>query len=366
MLDGDLALVDRLEPRGHRPDLPVDVAAGVQDGATHDHGRAAGRGLLVVRHDRRVAHHDGDPSTGAPSSSASDLGEDRPRPLAHVRRAGVDDGAAVRQEPDRGIGETGRRAGLEPDGDAAAATGRRRGPPSDELGRPLQRLAPSPSAGVSPGMNASPGRARFRSRSSSGSMPSARAASSMFDSTAQICCGLPKPRNAVEGTVCDRTLRAKIRTAGTAVRPVRAEAALADRPIGDVGVGADQVVRAMSRNTIVPSAGSRSGHGRSTRPGGRPGTSPRASARAGRDVRCGARGRPPAARTWRAACRRTPPPGSGAKTRTFASGMPSTPATTRWSQYGCWIELQMAIPSPSGAAMNACGSIANWVTIGKL
>ena len=38
---------------------------------------------------------------------------------------------------------------------------------------------------------------------------------------------------------------------------------------------------------------------------------------------------------------------------------------TRWSQYGCWIALQTAIPSPSGAAMKACGSIANWVTIGK-
>ena len=38
---------------------------------------------------------------------------------------------------------------------------------------------------------------------------------------------------------------------------------------------------------------------------------------------------------------------------------------TRCSQYGCWIELQTAMPSPSGAAMNACGSMANWVTIGK-
>ena len=68
-------------------------------------------------------------------------------------------------------------------------------------------------------MNASPGRARLRSRSSTGSMPSLRAASFMFDSTAQICCGLPKPRNAVDGTVWDRTLRAKIRTAGTAYGP---------------------------------------------------------------------------------------------------------------------------------------------------
>jgi hypothetical protein len=60
-----------------------------------------------------------------------------------------------------------------------------------------------------------------------------------------------------------------------------------------------------------------------------------------------------------------PPPGSGAKMRTFESGIPRTPATTRWSQFGCWIELQTATPSPSGAAMKACGSIANWVTIGK-
>ncbi len=60
-----------------------------------------------------------------------------------------------------------------------------------------------------------------------------------------------------------------------------------------------------------------------------------------------------------------PPPGSGAKMRTFASGIPRTPAMTRCSQFGCWIELQTATPSPSGAAMNACGSMANWVTIGK-
>ena len=50
-------------------------------------------------------------------------------------------------------------------------------------------------------------------------MPSSRAASFMFDSTAQICCGLPKPRNAVEGTVCESTLRARIRTAGTRYGP---------------------------------------------------------------------------------------------------------------------------------------------------
>ena len=36
----------------------------------------------------------------------------------------------------------------------------------------------------------------------------------MLDSTAQICWGLPNPRNAVDGTVCDSTLRATIRVAG--------------------------------------------------------------------------------------------------------------------------------------------------------
>ncbi len=50
-------------------------------------------------------------------------------------------------------------------------------------------------------------------------MPSRSAASSMFDSPAQICCGLPKPRKAVDGTVCDRMLRATIRAAGTMYGP---------------------------------------------------------------------------------------------------------------------------------------------------
>ncbi len=60
------------------------------------------------------------------------------------------------------------------------------------------------------------------------------------------------------------------------------------------------------------------------------------------------------------------PPGSGARIRTRASGSSRSEAITRCSQFGCWIELQTAIPSPSGAAMKACGSIANWVTIGNV
>jgi hypothetical protein len=41
----------------------------------------------------------------------------------------------------------------------------------------------------------------------------------MFDSVAQICCGLPNPRKAVDGTVCDSTLLATIRTAGQLYGP---------------------------------------------------------------------------------------------------------------------------------------------------
>ena len=50
-------------------------------------------------------------------------------------------------------------------------------------------------------------------------MPRTRDASSMFDSTAQICWGLPNPRKAVDGVVCERTLRATIRIAGVRYGP---------------------------------------------------------------------------------------------------------------------------------------------------
>ncbi len=50
-------------------------------------------------------------------------------------------------------------------------------------------------------------------------MPSARAPSSRVDSPAQLICGLPNPRNAVDGTVWDSTPRETIRTAGTLYGP---------------------------------------------------------------------------------------------------------------------------------------------------
>ena len=123
----------------------------------HQHGRAAGRRLLVVGHDRGVAHDDGDPVERHAELLGRDLGEDRPRALAHVRRAGVDDDAAVGQQPDRRVREAGRRPRLEPDRDPATPTRASAGRPS-RSSRPLARrcVAQSPSAGVSPGMKASP------------------------------------------------------------------------------------------------------------------------------------------------------------------------------------------------------------------
>ena len=47
----------------------------------------------------------------------------------------------------------------------------------------------------SQGAEASPGRMAFLSRSSTGSMPSFAASSSICDSPAKVACGLPKPRN---------------------------------------------------------------------------------------------------------------------------------------------------------------------------
>ena len=81
-----------------------------QDRVAHQHRRAAGRGLLVVRHDGGVAHDDRDPVERRAELLGRDLGEDRPRALAHVGRAGVDDDAAVGEQADGRVA-TGRSSG---------------------------------------------------------------------------------------------------------------------------------------------------------------------------------------------------------------------------------------------------------------
>ena len=63
----------------------------------------------------------------------------------------------------------------------------------------------------------------------------------MFDSTAQICWGLPNPRNAVDGTVWERMPWATIRTFGTRYGPSGRVTALRDGPVGDVRVRPDEV-----------------------------------------------------------------------------------------------------------------------------
>ena len=66
---------------------------------------------------------------------------------------------------------------------------------------------------------ARPMAARLRSRIDRPSRPRRRAASSSCDSTAQLICGVPKPRNAQLGVVCERIARARIRAAGTRYGP---------------------------------------------------------------------------------------------------------------------------------------------------
>ena len=241
-----------------------------------------------------------------------------------------------------------------------------RRPPADELGRPLQRHAPVAVGRRVAGDErvAGPGQVPQPELHRIDAEDLRRLVHVRFDRPDLLGIAEAAERRGGHGVRQDAAREDPHR--GDGVRPVRAEAALADRPVGDVGIGADEVVRAdVAKDDRPVGRGSRSGRGRSMRRAGRPGTSPRATARAGRDGRCGARGRPRAARTWRAACPRRRRPDRGRRRGPCASGIPSTPATTRWSQYGCWIELQMAMPSPSGAARNACGSMANWVTIGK-
>ena len=71
-----------------------------------------------------------------------------------------------------------------------------------------------PSAGASPRTISSPLVARLRNRMLNPSKPNSRAAASICDSTAQLICGVPKPRNAQLGVVCDNTARAWILALG--------------------------------------------------------------------------------------------------------------------------------------------------------
>ena len=203
------------------PQLGLDVAAGAQDGVAHQHGRAGGRRLLVVGHDGRVAHDHRDRVDRHAQLLGGDLGKDRPRALADVRRARVDDDAAVGQQADDRVRQAGRRARLDARARCRAPDRRASACPSRSARPPVARSAPiavgrrverdERVAALGQVAQAELDRVDARAR---------RAASVMFDSTAQLICGLPKPRKAVEGTVCDSTLRAMIRAAGQLYGPL--------------------------------------------------------------------------------------------------------------------------------------------------
>ena len=215
-------------------------------------------------------------------------------------------------------------------------------------------------------MNASPGLARFRSRSSSGSMPRTRdgLVHVRFDRPDLLGVAEPAERRR-RGRVRqdaprdDPHRRGQVRAAGRV-------AALRDRPVGDIGVRADEVVRldvAEDQGAIAAEARADADLRRAAPDGlerllERQDEPDRSAGTEGheRDQRLVLGvllAAEPAARIGREDADLRP------------AACPSTPAITRWSQFGCWIELHTATPSPSGAAMNAWGSMANWVTIGK-
>ena len=321
-------------------------------------------------HDGGVAHDDGDPVERRAQLVAGDLGEDRAGALAHVRGAGVDDDAAVGEQAHGRVGEPGRRARLDarrrcPGRDRAAAASPQ--PMSSAARRTA--CSQSPSAGVSPGMNASPLRARLRSRISSRSMPER--------ARPLVEVRLDRPvhlriAEAAEGrgrAWCARGSRGpRSARAGHAVRPAAGVAALADDPVGDVGVGADQVVgRDVLEGERAVGPEARPDADLAAAPGAPPGTSPRGvrTRRTGRPARRAMK-RDERLELRRAACRRSRRPGRARGRGPWrAAGRGRRPAIL-CSQLGMLDRAPDRDAVPSGAAMKACGSMAKWVTIGNV
>ena len=107
--------------------------------------------------------------------------------------------------------------------------------------------------------------------------------------------------------------------------------------------------------------GTRSAPGSRTSVSGPPGRSARGSgsvAAAGRDA---APARRATARAWRVACHRSRRRDPGRERGPSRAAARRPRRSRRCSTYGCWIELQTATPSSSGAATKPCGSIAKWV-----
>ena len=166
-----------------------------------------------------VAHHDGDAIWRDAELLGGDLFQHRSRALAHVRRAGQDRSAAVEvQAHDRERSGRGRRA-LEPERNAPAAIGRQRIGPADCVAGFAQDAFPVAIGRRVAGNERFSRFATLRRRISSRSIPSAAAAAFSCDSTAHDACGVPNPRNAVLGVVCDSSARAATRAFGVRYGP---------------------------------------------------------------------------------------------------------------------------------------------------
>ena len=230
-----------------------------------------------------------------------------------------------------------------------------------------ERAAQSPSAGVSPGMKASPRFADVAAANLERVDPqrTGGGVELRFDGPRRLRRAEPSKRGARRRVRQQRARRhARVRRA---IRAARRVAGLADDATADVGVGANQEVRLNVLEDDAPGlVEPRPRRGSAPTRGGPAERSPRASARAEPAGRSAARGTRATARTSASPLPPKPPPGSGEMIRTFATGHPSAEATTRCSTKGCWMALQIVTPSASGAAMKACGSIAKCVTIGNV
>ena len=304
---------------------------------------------------------------GTPSSSAAIWAEDRPRSLANVLRAGVDDQAEPSASSRTSAFE---RPVVGPDLMPRAMPRplpcRLGTAPTDQLGGLIHALRPATIARRIE-------RHELIAVAGEVAQPDLQRVDTQFERrVGDIRLDRPVDLRIAEATKCGRgdgvrehAPRVDVR-AGPVVRAVADVRAFAHDPVGNIGIRADQVIRVdvLERERAVVVDAGANGDFRlrpdepprklssrlSVRRTGRPNLSA-INASAGSYLACCL---PPKA-----------PPGSGAWTRTLDRGIPRTRARIRCSQYGCWIDDQTATPSPSGAAMNACGSMAKWVTIGK-
>jgi hypothetical protein len=159
-------------------------------------------------------------STGAPSSPAAIWAKIVREPLAHVRGAGVDDDAAVGEQatveyesPVVGPSLRPTRCRGRPAGGRASPADQARPPDEAPAATPRRPACPRDERVAGPGEVAQPQLQRVDLEARGPPRPcSIRSPRS--------ACGLPNPRNAVDGTVCDSTLRATIRTVGQLYGPV--------------------------------------------------------------------------------------------------------------------------------------------------